>query len=174
MASEAAAHEHKYGARQMRLEAVLLPHALHCRVADAHLLGQHARAPVRGVRRLLLSRAPNDREPHRLADPRLAGERALALVLQEALDTTLHVRRLPAPHGRLGDARLATDRVGSETTPRQQDDAGDLLRRLAIGNEPLQCRPITGPDVQASLDMPHTHRYTDLRNQGNPINGSEH
>jgi hypothetical protein len=67
---------------------------------------------------------------------------------------------------RIGDARLVTDRVGAEAAPRQQDDAGalgDLLRRLAIGNQPLQCRPITGPDVQASLDIPHSSLYTDLR-----------
>src|SRR5688572_10810819 len=143
----------------MRLEAVLLPHALHRRVTDAHLLGQHARAPVRGVGGLLLGGALHDREPHLVADALLAGAEAFALLLLEALNTALHVRLLPAPHGRLGDARLPADRAGAETAPRQQDNAGalgDLLRRLAIGNQPLQCCPATGPDVKASLDIPHT------------------
>jgi hypothetical protein len=64
---------------------------------------------------------------------------------------------LPAPHRWVGQARLAHDRIGSGTAPRQHDlgSLHDLLRGLAIGNEPLQCRPIAGPDVQACLDIPN-------------------
>ena len=144
--------------RQVRLEAMLLPHALHRRVADTNLLGQHARAPVRGVLRLLFGRARDDPEPHLVADALLAGARPLALVLEQALDTAVHVGLLPPPDRRLGNARLAADRVGAKTSCGQQNDGGaldDLLRRLAIGNQPLQSRPITGPDVQACLNIPH-------------------
>src|SRR5262249_58486136 len=48
-------------------------------LADAHLLGQRARAPMRGVGRLLLGGAPHDRQPHLVADALLAGARAFAL-----------------------------------------------------------------------------------------------
>ena len=47
---------------------------------------------------------------------------------------------------------------------------GDLLRRLAIGNRLPVSPDHCGPRGAASLDIPHTTRYTDLRDQGNPIN----
>src|SRR5271165_3929558 len=75
----------------MRLEAMLLPDALHGRVADADLLGQHACAPVRCVLGLLLGCTLHDRDPHLGTDRLLAGARALAPVLEQALDATIHV-----------------------------------------------------------------------------------
>src|SRR5215475_2320095 len=60
----------------------------------------------------------------------LPGARALALVLAQTLDAG-HVRLLPAPHRWFGNARLAHDRIGACTAPRQQHDLGsldDLLR----------------------------------------------
>ena len=50
----------------------------------------------------------------------------------------------------------------------------DFLRRLAISDEPLQCRPVTGPDVRACIDVSHAAVQSDLQALGNPINGSEH
>jgi hypothetical protein len=40
----------------------------------------------------------------------------------------------------------------AEPATRQQHNAcahNDLLRRLAIGDEPLQCRPVTGPTLES-------------------------
>src|SRR6185295_810331 len=120
-------------ARQMRLEAVFFPHPLYRRVADAELLRQQARAPVRGVLWLLLGRAHHDLEPHLVTDALLAGKRALALILEQPIYPAIQVGLLPAPHSRLGDARLSLDRARAEALSRQQHDAGtldDLLRRL--------------------------------------------
>ena len=161
----------------MRLEAMLLPDALHGRVADADLLGQHACAPVRCVLGLLLGCTLHDREPYLGTDRLLAGARALPPVLEQALDATIHVGFLPAPNRRLRYPSLALDAIRAEPATRQQHNAcacNDFLRRLAISDEPLQCRPVTGPDVQACIDVSHAAVQSDLQALGNPINGSEH
>src|SRR5260221_7314158 len=67
-------------ARQMWLEAMLLPDALHGCVADTDLLGQHPRAPVRCVPGFLLGSPRHDREPHFGTDRLLARARPLAPV----------------------------------------------------------------------------------------------
>jgi hypothetical protein len=164
-------------ARQMRLEAMFLPDALHGRVTDADLRGQHPCAPVRCVLGLLLGCPRHDREPYFSTDRLLAGARALAPVLEQALDAALHVSLLPAPNRRLRHPSLALDSIRSEAATRQQHDAcacDDFLRRLAIGQEPLECRAVTGPDVQACLNVSHAAVKSDLQALGNPINGSEH
>jgi len=164
-------------ARQMRLEAMFLPDALHGRVTDADLRSQHPRAPVCCVLGLLLGSQRYDREPYFGTDRLLAGARALASVLEQALDATIHVGLLPAPNRRLGHPSLALDGIRPEAATRQQNNAGacdDFLRRLAIGEEPLQCHTVTGPDVQACIDVSHAAVKSDLRALGNPINGSEH
>jgi hypothetical protein len=161
----------------MWLEAMLLPDALHGRVADADLLGQHPCAPVRCVLGLLLSRPRHDRKPHFGTDRLLARAWPLAPILEQSLDAAVHVSFLPAPNRRLRYLSLALDSIGAEPATRQQHNArahNDLLRRIAIGDEPLQCRPITGPDVQACIDVSHAVIKSDLQARGNPINGSEH
>lgn len=70
----------------MRLEAVLLPDALHRRVPDVHRLCHHARTPVRCIGRLLLARLGHDRQPHIAADRLLAGALIFALVFEQAFD----------------------------------------------------------------------------------------
>jgi hypothetical protein len=53
---------------------------------------------------------------------------------------------------------------------RQQHNAcarNDLLRRLAIGDEPLQCSLVTGPDVQACMDVSHAAVKSDLQARAN-------
>src|SRR5271166_5264227 len=110
-------------------------------------------------------------------DRLLAGARALAPVLEQALDATIHVGFLPAPNRRLRYPSLALDAIRAEPATRQQHNAcacNDFLRRLAISDEPLQCRPVTGPDVQACIDVSHAAVQSDLQALGNPINGSEH
>jgi hypothetical protein len=47
-------------ARQVRLQAMVSPHALYRRVANAELFGQRGRAPVRRIRWLLLCGPPDD------------------------------------------------------------------------------------------------------------------
>ena len=84
---------------------------------------------------------------------------------------------LPAPNRRLRYPSLALDAIRAEPATRQQHNAcacNDFLRRLAISDEPLQCRPVTGPDVQACIDVSHAAVQSDLQALGNPINGSEH
>src|SRR5271166_2217552 len=125
----------------MRLEA-MLPDALHGRVADADLLGQHACAPVRCVLGLLLGCTLHDRDPHLGTDRLLAGARALAPVLEQALDATIHVGFLPAPNRRLRYPSLALDAIRAEPATRQQHNAcacNDFLRRTTyrvIGDWP--------------------------------------
>ena len=91
--------------------------------------------------------------------------------------TLLNTPRLPAPNRRLRYPSLALDAIRAEPATRQQHNAcacNDFLRRLAISDEPLQCRPVTGPDVQACIDVSHAAVQSDLQALGNPINGSEH
>ena len=48
---------------------------------------------------------------------------------------------------------------------------------VALGEPGLdgsQCRPVTGSDVQACIDVSHAAVQSDLQALGNPINGSEH
>src|SRR5258708_30958536 len=161
----------------MWLEAMLLPDALHGCVADTDLLGQHPRAPVRCVPGFLLGCPRHDREPHFGTDRLLARARPLAPVLEQALDAAVHVGFLPAPNRRLRHPSLAPDGIRAEAATRQQHNAcarNDFLRRLAIGDEPLQCRAVTGPDVQARINVSHADVKSDLQALGNPINGSEH
>src|ERR1700758_2605616 len=116
---------------------MLLPNALHSRVADANLLSQHACTPVCGMGRLLFGRARDDLKPYLIANALLARIRALGLVLEQPLNPAFPVRFLPAPHRRLGHARLASDPVGTYSAPRQHNDhrpLDDLLPRLAISN----------------------------------------
>ena len=164
-------------ARQMWLEAMLLPDALHGRVADADLLGQHTRTPVRCVPGLLVGCACYNREPQFGTDWLLARAPPLAPVLKQALDAAVHVSFLPAPNRRLRHPSLALDGIRPQSATRQQHNAcacNDFLRRLAIGDEPLQCRAVTGPDVQACINVSHAAVKSDLQALGNPINGSEH
>ena len=124
---------------------------------------------MRGVLWLLLGRAHHDLEPHLVTDALLAGKRALALILEQPIYPAIQVGLLPAPHSRLGDVRLSLDRARAEALSRQQHDAGtldDLLRRLAIGNEPLQPRPLNRPDIKACIHISHAALYTDLHNFG--------
>jgi hypothetical protein len=46
--------------------------------------------------------------------------------------------------------------------------------RAPVGDEPLQCRAVTGPDVQTCIDVSHAPVKSDLQALGNPINGPEH
>ena len=111
----------------------------------------------------------HDREPHLGTDRLLAGARALAPVLEQALDATIHVGFLPAPNRRLRYPSLALDAIRAEPATRQQHNAcacNDFLRRLAISDEPLQCRPVTGPDVQACIDVSHAAVQSDLQALG--------
>src|ERR1700689_2978114 len=135
-----------------------VPDALHGRVADADLLGQHPCAPVCCVLGLLLGRPRHDREPHFGTDRLLARAWPLAPILEKSLDAAVHVGFLPAPNRRLRYPSLALDSIGADPATRQQHNArahNDLLRRLAIGDEPLQCRPVTGPDVAACFGVSH-------------------
>jgi hypothetical protein len=60
-------------------------------MANANLLGQHTRAPMRGVRGLFLGGHGDDPKPHRIADPRLSGFRSLALIFPQALNAAFKV-----------------------------------------------------------------------------------
>ena len=126
---------------------------------------------------LFLCRPRYDREPYFGSVRLLAGVRALAPVLEQALDDTIHVGLLPAPNRRLRQSNLALDGIRPEAATRQQNNAGpcdDFLRRFAIGEEALQYHTVTGPDIQACIDVSHAAVKSDLRALGNPINGSEH
>src|SRR5215813_3383041 len=145
----------------MRFEAVLLPNTLHRRMPDTHLLGHRPRAPVRCILRFLLGSLHHDLQANSLVDALLTCPWSSALLLEQSLDAALHIGLLPAPDGGLRDLRLALDRTRPKSASRQQHDAGasrQFLRRIAIGNEPLQCRSITGPDVQACFDLSHAAR----------------
>src|SRR5262249_511258 len=134
----------------MRLEAMLLPNALHGRVPNTHLLGHHPCCPVGSVPRLLLDGLGHNLQASSIVNALLACSRPLAFVLEQPLDATLHIGLLPAPNGGFGDACLAFEGTRAKAAPRQQSDAGacrQFLRRLAIGNEPLQSRSIIGTDV---------------------------
>ena len=118
----------------MRLEAMLLPDALHGRVADADLLGQHTCAPVRCVLGLLLGCTLHDREPHLGTDRLLAGARALAPVLEQALDATIgnavggpvqiscSVCRVVSPPERVRPSRKPKHGEGSGAGPEAKKD----------------------------------------------------
>jgi hypothetical protein len=137
-------------AREMGLQAVLLPHALDGGVANADLFGQHARAPMRGVRGLLLGGHGDDPEPHRIGDARLSGFRTFALIFAQALDAAFQVGFLPAPDGGLRNPRFPRDRHCAKAPSGQKHDARthrQLLRSFTTGNETLQHRPVTGRDV---------------------------
>ena len=147
------------------------------RFCHRHAGKEHSAKIMRCVLGLLLGCTLHDREPHLGTDRLLAGARALAPVLEQALDATIHVGFLPAPNRRLRYPSLALDAIRAEPATRQQHNAcacNDFLRRLAISDEPLQCRPVTGPDVQACIDVSHAAVQSDLQALGNPINGSEH
>ena len=58
--------------------------------------------------------------------------------MQQALDTFLHEALLPAPHRRLGNARLAHDRVRAVPVGAEENDARPpdvLLKRVPIRYE---------------------------------------
>src|SRR3974377_1148831 len=112
----------------MRLWAIVFSNAVHRRGADADLLGQHACAPVRCVLGLLLGCTLHDREPHLGTDRLLAGARALAPVLEQALDATIHVGFLPAPNRRLRYPSLALDAICANPRP----DSSTMRARATI------------------------------------------
>ena len=98
-------------------------------------------------------------------------------ILEQALDAAVQVGFLPRQT--VGFDTRASRWMAFVPNPRpgQQHNAcprNDFLRRLAIGDEPLQCRPVTGPDIQACIDVSHAAIKSDLQVLGNPINGSEH
>ena len=64
-----------------------------------------------------------DREPYFGTVRLLAGVRALAPVLEQALDDTIHVGLLPAPNRRLRHPNLALDGIRPEAATRQQYNA---------------------------------------------------
>jgi hypothetical protein len=160
--------------RQMWLEAMLLPDALHGGVDAADLLGQHTRTPVRCVPGLLLGGTRHNREPHFGTDRLLARAR-LAPVLEKTLDAAVHAGFLPAPNRRLRHPSLALNGIRAEAATRQQHNAcacNDFLRRLAIGDELVQCRG-GSLGLNACINVSHALLNLILQALGNPINGSQ-
>ena len=105
-----------------------VPDALHGRVADADLLGQHPCAPVCCVLGLLLGRPRHDREPHFGTDRLLARAWPLAPILEQALDAAAHVGLLPAPNRRLRYLSLALDGIRANPQP----DSSTMRARATI------------------------------------------
>src|ERR1700730_1690376 len=135
----------------MRLESVFGPDALHARMADAHLFGHGAHAPVRGVDGTLFHGLLDDLEFDRCADWFPAGR--FGATFHEAFDTGFGEILLPAPNRGLGDANLSHDRHDAMTIRRHEDDPcafDDLLWSVSIGNQLLQ--------LQSSLPLEHKSR----------------
>ena len=151
-------------AHEMRLEAVFGPDALHARVADAHLLGHRSHAPVRGVGRALLHGLLDDLELDRRADRLPAGRFGAAF--DETIDAGLDEIVLPAPDRGLRNPDLAHDRHDAMTVRRHQHDPralGDLLRRVSIGEQPLQirCEPSAQVRIEFIVPMPRVNHIRD-------------
>ena len=127
----------------MRLQAGLGPDALHAGVADAHLLGHRAHAPVRGVRRPFVRGLGDDLEAHRIGERRRA--RGPGLVAQQAIDAFSDETLLPAPYARFRFARGPHDRHLSEAVRRREHNVDlphDLGCRIAIRDQLLEAKPL--------------------------------
>src|SRR5262245_61984922 len=152
----------------MWLEPMLLPHPLHRRMPHTELRGQHACAPMRSVRWLLIGGMGHDLEPHRSADALLAGAWTLALVLAQTLDAASDIRVLPAPHRWF---ERASRMIAWVPTP--HPDSSTILARLTIFCGVLPSAT-SRSSVVRSLGPTYRHasmslmprQYTDLRNQG--------
>jgi len=127
------------GTNEMRLEPVLIPDALHAGVADAHLLGHGAHAPVRGVGGTFLHRFLDDLELDVGGDRLLAGR--LGTSLDEAGDASLDEVLLPAPNGRFRNSGFAHDGRDAMAVSRQEHHPcalDDLLGRVPVRNNLLK------------------------------------
>ena len=128
-------------AHEMRLEAVLCPDTLHAGVADAHGVSHGPNTPVGGVGRALLHGLFHDRELNRPAERLPAGR--FGATFDEPCDPGLHEIFLPAPDRGLRNPDLAPNRRDPMTVRVHKNDPGafdDLLRRVPIGQQPVQFR----------------------------------
>jgi predicted acylesterase/phospholipase RssA len=74
----------------------------------------------------------------------------------------------PEPHARWNSSPIRDPTAAQCVRVQRFSEAS------CIGDEPLQCRAVTGPDVQACINVSHAAVKSDLQALGNPINGSEH
>ena len=145
----------------MRLEPVLVPDALHARMADTHRVGHAARTPVRGVGRAFLDCFLDHPELEVVGDRLAAGR--LGPSLDEAADAGFdEVVRL-APDRRLRNADRAHGGHNAVPLRRQQHDPGsfdDLVALVSICRDPLKRGAILRTEPQPWLlsDMPKKNR----------------
>ena len=137
-------------ARQVRLEPVRLPDALHARMAEADRLGELPRRPVRAARRLLMERHVDHALNRRRVQRRLAaGTGGVAL---EPGDAERKIALAPPADGSVGFAgRLNRRRHAGPLRPHQNDPRPphQLLRRVPARHPALKPRPILGRQLDA-------------------------
>ncbi len=131
------------GLRQMRLQPVRRPDALHAGVAESYGLGELACRPMRPRRRLLVQRHRDHPRNHRCRQ-RLLATRPGRIAFQPG-DAAGKVVVAPAVGGPLGLTQRPHNRRDPVSCRPHQDDprAPDpLLGRVPVRHPTLQPRPI--------------------------------
>jgi hypothetical protein len=137
-------------ARQMRLEPMRRPDALHARMAEADRLGHLAQRPVRALRRLFVERHGDDALDRRRLKRRLAPRPGR--VSFEPGGAARDVTISPPADRSLGLAGRANNRRHARPLrPHQHDprSPNQFLRRVSARHPALQPRPILRRQLDA-------------------------
>jgi len=159
----------------VRLQTGIRPYAPHAPRRNAHRLGHHRAAPVRGIGRRLLHGLRDDFQPDLPRQGRHA--RGQCLVAFEPRHAFIEIPLLPAPDRRLRHSRPPHDLDGAPTVRRRQHDIcppDKLARRVAVAQQGLKLSAVGGAKVKADVGTSHPPIMPRRSSVGNPMSGGEH